>query len=70
VYTHARTLAHTRARMGVPRQDTDIYLARVRWLPCSRALSYQWLSRDQKARPSASTHSMLHMPQGRVLTVP
>ena len=32
--------------------EADIYLARVRWLPCSRGLSYQWLSRDQQAVPA------------------
>ena len=29
-------------------EDTDIYLPRVKWLPDSENLSYQWQSRDQK----------------------
>lgn len=28
--------------------DTDIYIPRVKWLPDSKNLSYQWQSRDQK----------------------
>ncbi|MGS0726874.1 DPP IV N-terminal domain-containing protein, partial [Shewanella sp. 0m-11] len=30
-------------------KDTDIYLPRVKWLPDSKHLSYQWQSRDQQA---------------------
>ncbi|MCL1057526.1 S9 family peptidase [Shewanella gelidimarina] len=30
-------------------KDTDIYLPRVKWLPDSKQLSYQWQSRDQQS---------------------
>ena len=29
-------------------EDKDIYIPRVKWLPNSKTLSYQWQSRDQK----------------------
>ena len=29
-------------------EDTDIYIPRVKWLPDSHSLTYQWQSRDQK----------------------
>jgi dipeptidyl-peptidase-4 len=29
--------------------DTDFYLARVKWLPDGKRLSYQWMPRDQKS---------------------
>lgn len=39
-----KTQNHKEFKLG---EDTDIYLARVNWLPDSKSISYQWLNRAQ-----------------------